>query len=141
MAKHSANSIPPKVNIIDTGATFEGTLSANSDIRISGTVNGLIQGLAAVVVSHGGTVVGDVHAKRATIAGKIKGSIIVKEQLLLKGTALIEGTITAARLVVEDGALFNGDCNMQRNAKTKKDVVITTALNKRGLVPAKSAAQ
>ena len=136
MARQGSATDPPKVNIIDSDASLEGTLAASSDIRISGMVNGLVRGSAAVVISSGGSVLGDVHAKHATIAGKIKGNIVVEELLLLLGAAEIEGTITAARLVIEEGAVFNGECHMDGGPKPDEDVVITASLARKGPAPA-----
>ncbi len=112
MPKQAVNSEPPRVNVIAEGTTFEGTVAAACDIRISGTVTGTLKGSARVVVSAGAAVEGDLHAAEATIAGTVKGKIMVKDRLMLKGSAQVEGTIRTARLIVEEGAVFNGECMM-----------------------------
>jgi cytoskeletal protein CcmA (bactofilin family) len=59
-----------------------------------------------------GKIVGNTIAKDAIIKGRILGDIIVKESLQLTDTAIIEGNITAKTMVVEEGAKYNGKCQI-----------------------------
>ena len=119
---------PPKHNIIADDSSVEGTLVANSDIRVSGTINGTLKGNARVVVSQKATIDGDLHASECTVAGKVKGKIVVEGCLTLKGSAHVDGTISTGRLIVEEGATFNGDCMMGDHRQSLgPNVEITTA--------------
>ena len=80
MPKQAVNSETPRVNVIAEGTTLEGTVVTACDIRISGTVTGTLKGSTRVVVAPGATVEGDLHAAEATIAGTVKGKIMVKER-------------------------------------------------------------
>ena len=127
MAKQIVSSEPPKVNIIAKGTTFEGTITATCDIRVSGRVNGTLKGSARVVVTPEATVEGDLHAVEAIVAGNVSGKIFVKERLTLKGSARIEGTVRTARLIVEEGAVFNGECMMNGTGQPVVQKVEITA--------------
>jgi cytoskeletal protein CcmA (bactofilin family) len=59
-------------------------------------------------------------AQNADIEGGVKGKIEISEMLVLKATAVVHGDITAGKLVVEPGAVFNGSCKM---GATIKDIM------------------
>ena len=52
----------------------------------------------------------DVHCKSADIEGRITGDIEVSEVLTLKSSSIVEGNIYTAKIVIENGAHFDGIC-------------------------------
>ena len=115
MAK--SRSAPPsnpvtQVNIIGRGTTIEGTLRSQSDVSISGRVEGNLNVEGKVIVTAEGEVEGQVEATSADVGGRVQGELTVKERLVLKNSAVVEGNIRAGKLVIEDGARFNGQCDM-----------------------------
>lgn len=124
MAKQVNASAPGQINMIGDGTVFEGTLRADSDIRISGRIVGKIQVGGKVIVAQEGSVEGELEATSADIAGSVQGDLNVAERLVLKSSARVDGNIRTLRLVVEEGAVFNGKCEMteQRPALKKAPV-------------------
>ncbi|MEG1585009.1 MAG: polymer-forming cytoskeletal protein [Anaerovorax sp.] len=53
-------------------------------------------------------ILGDVSATDMTSSGKVKGAIIVKDLAKLEGMALVNGDITAERIIMEQGVKLNG---------------------------------
>lgn len=102
----------PNINMISQGTEITGTLKTNTDIRISGTINGTLESKGKIIISAGGNIHGDVHAKEADIAGTINGELIVSDKLILRQSAVISGDITTKSLLVEEGARFDGACKM-----------------------------
>lgn len=111
MAKQKG-TIPQQINLVGEGTTFEGTIRADSDVRASGRVIGRLEVNGKAIVADTGTVEGEILATNADIAGNVQGEIQVDEQLVLKSTARVDGTIRTDRLVVEEGAVFTGECRM-----------------------------
>lgn len=99
-------------NIIGAATVLEGTLRADGNVNIAGTVNGNVEVEGRTVVAAGGVVDGEVVTTSAEIAGTVRGQLSVSERLVLKATAVVEGDIRTAKLVVEDGATFDGKCVM-----------------------------
>ncbi len=99
-------------NRINQGTIVEGTIVSDDDIRIEGTIIGTLRTKAKVAVGPSGLIEGDVHCKSADIEGKITGDIEVTEVLTLKSTAVVEGNIYTAKIIIENGAHFDGICNM-----------------------------
>ena len=107
-ADHPATSI----NLIGAGTGIEGEIHSNGDIRVDGTITGGVNSKAKVVIGTTGLVEGDVTCQNADVSGTVKGNLTVSETLFLKSTAKINGDIYTAKLVVEVGASFTGNCNM-----------------------------
>lgn len=110
MAKQSNAAPPNQITMIGEGTTFDGTLQAESDVRISGRVMGKINVSGKIIVAQGGVIEGEIKADSLDVAGRIQGGIDVSERVILKSSAEIEGDIHTGRLVVEEGAVFNGQC-------------------------------
>lgn len=104
-----------QINFIGDGTVFEGTIRTNGPVRVSGQVNGTldVEGGKAVI-SESGAVEGEILATAAEVAGRVQGEIDIGEYLRLRDTADVEGRIQTGRLVVEDGAQLNGECEMER---------------------------
>lgn len=112
MAKQANVSSPNQINMIGEGTLFEGTLTAKSDVRISGRVVGKLNIKGKIIVAQEGAIEGEIKAVNLDVGGHVQGEIDVSERVILKSSARIEGNIRAGRLVVEEGAVFNGKCQM-----------------------------
>ncbi len=138
MAKQVSATTPNQVNIIAEGTVFEGTLKADSDVSVSGRIIGKLEVTGRAVVAPEGTVEGEVTASNANIAVTVLGVLIIGERLLLCSSARVEGTIKTGRLIVEEGATFNGECQMGQTGQIRKKAGVgltETALAKRPTVP------
>lgn len=99
-------------NIIGSGSVVEGTLRAGGNVHVSGTVNGNVEVDGRTVVMPGGVIDGELVSTSAEVGGHVKGQVRCSERLVLKPTAVVDGDIHTAKLVIEDGATFNGRCQM-----------------------------
>lgn len=136
MAKRTEIEIPDRVNLVAEGAVLEGTLHVGGDVRINGRIIGTVKVQERVVMGPEGVVEGDVIAVEADVAGVVQGGVEVAGRLVLRSSAHIAGTIRAGHLVIEDGAVFNGTCQMGRSiwssqdeARPAQEVVATQALD------------
>ena len=99
-------------NSIVTGTKLEGTINANSDIRIDGELVGKLFCKGRVIIGPTGMVDGEVDCQNAIIEGKFTGNLKVAELLNVKETASISGDIKTDKINIQAGASFNGNCNM-----------------------------
>jgi cytoskeletal protein CcmA (bactofilin family) len=113
-AKTMKNDTPgqPNINMISAGTVISGTLQTNSDLRISGTVDGHITAESKCIVAESGLVKGDLSTKEADIAGTVEGELLVSNRLILRSSAVIIGDITTKVIMVEEGARIDGACKM-----------------------------
>ncbi len=108
----SNSQSPPAVNIIAPEAKVEGTIRTASDLRVSGYVKGTVHVDGCCHVSPEGYIEGSVFSVNARIAGHISGELQATERVFLASSAKMDGTIRSARLIVEEGASFNGESRM-----------------------------
>ena len=98
--------------IVGAGTTLDGSLRAQGNLNVSGTISGDVAVDGRTMIMAGGTVDGEVTSTTAEVAGRITGTLTVRERLLLRPTAVVDGDIRAGTLVIEEGAVFNGRCEM-----------------------------
>jgi len=117
----SSSSSATGNSLIGAGTTIKGDISSNGDIRIDGTLKGNIIGGAKVLIGPDGVVEGDIEGNQADVLGTVKGKIVVKDLLNLRGKAVISGNIQAAKLQIEPTVTFNGQCHMNGSSSSAKE--------------------
>ncbi len=100
--------------IIGAGTEFIGDLHTKDTTRVDGIIRGNIQSEGNVIIGTNGQVEGNVDAVDVSIAGMIKGDMTAKNRIEVLSTAHIEGNITTKSLCIDEHAVFQGICNMNR---------------------------
>ena len=132
--KSSSPEMPTQVNMIGKGASIDGIIRVQGDVRVGGKVKGEIHVEGKLVVTPEGIVEGRIQASEAEIGGVVKGDIVCHGRLVLRQSTRLEGNIVAAKLAVEDGAVFIGQCEMgtdstQSTSKKKPSVPASAPVN------------
>lgn len=110
--KEERPSTPNAMNQFGQGTVITGDVSTEGDIRIDGRVTGNVSSKAKVVIGATGVVDGDIVCQNAYIDGRVNGNMDVAEMLILSGSSNIAGDLRIKKLVVQEGAKFNGKCTM-----------------------------
>lgn len=100
-------------NRIEKNTKIKGDIISEADFRIDGKLDGNVKTSGKVVIGKDGYIHGKVECVNADIEGSFNGELLVSELLSLKDSAVIEGTVTVAKLAVEPGATFNASCTMK----------------------------
>lgn len=100
------------LNLIGQGTTFEGKIRSQGSVRVDGRIIGDVNAYDAVSVGVSAEVDGNISAKNITIGGKVRGSLTAQEKLVFLEQAVVQGDIRASKLVVDEGAMFDGKCSM-----------------------------
>ncbi len=100
------------LSLIGTGTVVEGKIITDGSVRIDGRLVGDISSKANVTVGSTGSVEGTIHGVNISLAGKVKGSVAASEKLVLEAKSQMRGDVRAQRLVVDEGAMFDGNCAM-----------------------------
>ena len=101
------------VTTISKGTIVTGNITSEGDFRIVGQLIGSIRSIGKVVIGPSGIVEGDIYCQNADFAGTVKGNVSVENLLFLKATSSLSGNIKTAKLFIEAGAQFNGNCDMK----------------------------
>ena len=99
-------------NALTAGSKIVGNITADSDFRIDGLIEGDLQCTGKVVIGEAGRVKGTIGCQNAEILGLMEGKITCSQQLSLRSSGKIVGDVHTKTLIVEPGALFNGTCSM-----------------------------
>lgn len=101
-----------EVTIISSGVIIDGKLSSNGNVRVDGVVKGDVRADGNVTVGENGEINGEITAEVVTVGGKVTGTVMGKEKIVLEAKANLKGDIVTKILVVEAGAKFDGNSNM-----------------------------
>jgi cytoskeletal protein CcmA (bactofilin family) len=97
---------------IDQGSSFEGKLSFKDTVRIDGHFAGQISSENTLVVGETGVIEANVQSQTVIISGTVAGDITAGARVIIHKTGRVDGNIETPSLVMEDGAVINGQLKM-----------------------------
>jgi len=107
-------------NALTAGSKIVGTVTADSDYRIDGLIEGDLNCTGKVVIGEAGRIKGTVICQNAEILGLLDGKITCHQQLSLRSSGKVQGDVQTKTLIVEPGAIFNGTCSMGTTPASEK---------------------
>jgi len=96
----------PAVSHVDVSLSIVGDLRTDGDVHVYGQVCGDIH-CAQLIVGPNAAITGDVTAEEAVVRGRVKGTIRAS-RIVLQESARVESNIFYGRLMVDEGATFDG---------------------------------
>ena len=105
---------------MDQGTEFEGELRFKDTFRIDGSVKGRIVSDNTLIVGESGRVDADIECGVVSIRGTVTGRVHGRERIELLAGSRVQATLVSPKLLIEDGAFFQGQCDM--GAKDARDV-------------------
>ncbi len=98
---------------LTSGSEMEGTIKFSDVMRIDGKFDGkLITDNGELVVGKTGSVKANVKVRSAVIEGKVDGNIKASDKVELMQNAHLIGDLQAKTVVIEEGVVFVGQCNV-----------------------------
>jgi cytoskeletal protein CcmA (bactofilin family) len=113
-----------KNGIVVLGKTtsFTGILKFNTTLRIQGSFRGTIEAAGDLIVDKDAVVEADhITVSSLTVYGRISGTVQAIDKVDMMSGAKVQGDVSAARLRIADGVLFEGKCKM---TNVEKDIEI-----------------
>lgn len=96
----------PTFSVFGADTRITGNVSASADLHIDGRVEGDVT-CTALVQGESSEIVGAITAETARLSGTVRGTITVRELVVLK-TARIHGDVHYDALTIEQGAQVDG---------------------------------
>ncbi|MBQ0024407.1 MAG: polymer-forming cytoskeletal protein [Bacteroidales bacterium] len=121
MIKNSSKSAESQQKVTDANVVTRlalgsdvrcGFLVSSHDIRIDGRFFGTVVTKGKLILGEKGCFKGDIVCTNADIYGKMDGNIVSGDLLSLMSTSRFKGVIKINRLGVENGAQFDGNCQL-----------------------------
>ncbi len=123
---------------VGNGTVLTGETNFQSMLRVDGHLTGRVASESGtLIVGSTGRVDANILVAAAMINGTVNGDITASEKVELGRTARVVGNIQAPRLVIEDGAMFEGSCNMikSKEAFEKRITEARSQLETNDLLP------
>ena len=102
---------------IGKSIAIKGDLTGNEDMVIEGKVDGKVElPNNQLTIGANGVVRAEVKAKSVVVVGRVTGNVHATERVELQSTGVVEGDVTAPKLVVAEGGVLNGSIHMSKPA-------------------------
>jgi len=110
--------------LLDVDAAMQGSLSFKEpvNLRINGKFEGTLDVKGSLTIGTTAVVRADIIGDNVIIEGRFKGKIVARGSLTLLSTANIEGEIYPTKLIIAEGAVFDGNCSMMNDFLTAEEL-------------------
>ena len=104
---------------LDQGSHFKGELSFEETFRIDGKFEGRIPAGSELILGDSAEVEAEIRVERVSINGTLKGSVRASERIEIHPRARVTADLHAPVLVIEEGAFFQGSCDMTAESASR----------------------
>lgn len=101
--------------MIGKDTVITGTIDVKGGLRVDGTVKGKVICDESITIGATGVVESEIEAGTIIIAGRLVGNINAAEKVELQAKCEVDGDIHTKSLVIEQGAIFCGACDMKNS--------------------------
>jgi cytoskeletal protein CcmA (bactofilin family) len=109
---------------LEQGVKLEGRLESNGTFRIDSSMKGTLVSEETLILGDNASVQGQIEGNHVIISGRFDGTIRARGKVELKTKAIVTGEIHCPCLVIEPGAVFDGNCQMLGADETSKPITI-----------------
>ncbi|HEX7102025.1 MAG TPA: polymer-forming cytoskeletal protein [Nitrolancea sp.] len=113
-------------SLVDRHSNVEGTFTTDRDLRIEGVLRGTVKCQGLLYVAEGADIDATVEASSIAVAGQLRGSVTCRGKLQLMPTGRVYATVVTESLVINEGAVLEGELRME-SAPASHGVVSSTA--------------
>ncbi len=110
---------------VEINAQMQGSLKFKDavSLKINGEFSGSLETKGTLSIGSRATVDANISGDNIVIAGKVNGDVTAHKMLTLMPTAALRGNITTPKLNIVEGAIFQGQCQMEglESAETASD--------------------
>ncbi|HEV2101292.1 MAG TPA: polymer-forming cytoskeletal protein [Candidatus Acidoferrum sp.] len=97
---------------------IKGEITGSEDLLLEGTVEGLVQlDERKLTVGASAKVTADIIAREVVVYGTVKGNLRAKDRIEIKKDGSVNGDLTTARIMIEDGAYFKGSIEIDKSGE------------------------
>jgi cytoskeletal protein CcmA (bactofilin family) len=102
---------------MDSATEFTGELRFRDTFRIDGRLKGKIVSEKTLIVGETAQIEADIECGVVSIRGTVTGQVHGREKIELLAGSKVYGRLSSPKLVIEEGAFFQGECDMRSAAK------------------------
>jgi cytoskeletal protein CcmA (bactofilin family) len=102
---------------------FRGYLQFDGTVRIDGVLEGEVHSKNTLIIGDGASINGTINVGKVVCGGTVTGKIIATESIQLVKPSNVKGEIKTPVLLIEEGVIFNGQCEMDTGVRKEADKV------------------
>jgi cytoskeletal protein CcmA (bactofilin family) len=106
---------------IDKDTEIVGDIRFKDSFRIDGKFKGKILSGSSLIIGETGDVEADIEVGSISINGRVKGTLNATELIEIFSLGRVIGKMVTPRLIIEEGAFFQGSCQMEMKALENKE--------------------
>lgn len=114
-------------SLVGKGTRFDGELNVTGLLRIDGDFTGSIRTEGKVLVGRSGRAKCSIDAASVIIGGVVKGNILSTGKVVVLSTGMVIGNIKAPSIIIEEGVIFNGRCQILEHGEENKPKIRESA--------------
>ncbi len=101
-----------RMSILPRSLKFKGELSADEDLLIQGSIEGVIQHTQRVTIGAEGNVKASINAQVIKVEGTVEGDLRAGKAVYVDQSGNLRGNIHAPSVCLVEGSRFNGAVDM-----------------------------
>jgi cytoskeletal protein CcmA (bactofilin family) len=109
---------------LEPGVKLEGKLETTGTFRIDSAMKGSITSEDTLILGEHAVIEGEIIGNRVVIGGRFDGTIQARSRVEIQPQAIVTGQVQTPCLVIEPGAIFDGQCHMLAATEAAKPVTI-----------------
>lgn len=118
--------------IIGLGTEFKGQLLFDGVIRLDGRFSGEIQSNGTLIIGETAHVSAEIKVDTVIVSGEVHGNIVAQNRVEFHAPARHYGNIVSPVLIIDEGVLFEGNCEMSEMAGKESGDAGITFISKEG---------
>ena len=112
MMFQSKNNTSSLGSIMSKDIEINGDINISCDILIYGKVYGNINSTGIINTAKGSIIEGHITAKTIFVSGVVNGNLDIENKVVIESSGTLNGNIKASIITIQEGANFEGMCNM-----------------------------
>lgn len=104
---------PDSPCVIGPQISVRGTLVGEEDLIVEGRLEGAVSLAGHLIVAEPGIVEANLEVDSIEVHGEVRGDIVASRTITIEKSARVWGNVRAPRVIISDGAQFQGRVEMQ----------------------------
>ena len=113
---------------LDEGSEIEGRYTCTGTVMLDATLRGEVTAKDTLIIGERGVVEATVRAAVLVVRGQVVGNVTASERVEIKGKARITGDVEAPVVVMEPGAVLDGQCRMTKDKAAEPALSLVVAM-------------
>ncbi len=109
---------------LERGVKLEGRLETTGTFRVDADMKGTLVSNETLILGENAQMEGQIEGNYVIVAGRFDGTIRAFSKVEIQPKAIVTGDVFTPCLIIEPGAIFDGQCHMPSSKENVEPIVI-----------------